>query len=74
MEREPSAGSSNIKSVGFEGEEEGSDNGLMEVEFQNGGVYRYSVPRQVFEDFKEAGFRGGHFHRCIRSQFKGTRA
>lgn len=66
MEREPSAGSSNIVSVGWE-------DGTMEVEFKGGAVYRYEVPREIFEEWRDAGFRGGHFHRNIRSLYEGVK-
>jgi hypothetical protein len=66
MEREPSAGSSNIASVGYE-------DGVMEVEFKGGKVYRYTVPREVFEDFRSAGFRGGWFHANVRRLYEGTK-
>ena len=66
MEREPSAGSSNIASVGWE-------DGVMEVEFRNGSVYHYECPREIFEEWQDTGFRGGHFHRNIRSLYEGVR-
>jgi hypothetical protein len=65
MEREPST-SSNIKSVGYE-------DGVMEVEFKGGSVYRYHVPKEVYEAFKASGFRGGHFHKNIKSLYEGTK-
>lgn len=68
MEREASAGSSNIASVGYDDEQ-----GIMEVEFRNGGVYQYTCPREVFEDWKSGGFRGKHFHANIRGQFEGQK-
>ena len=64
MEREPSS-SSNIASVGYD-----DATGTMEVEFRNGGVYQYVCPRQVFEDFKAGGFRGGYFHTSVRGKFE----
>lgn len=68
MERLPSE-SSNIRSVGYdEGEKR------LEVEFQDGAVYSYAdVPREVYEGFKESGFRGGHFHRKVRGLFETTK-
>lgn len=68
MEREPSTGSSNIASVGYD-----DAAGEMEVEFRGGSVYRYTCPRQVFEDWRDAGFRGGHFHREVRSLYEGVK-
>lgn len=66
MKFEPSHGSSNIVGVGWE-------DGVMGVKFMNGGTYWYTVSKEVFENFKAAGFRGGYFHRNIRSVFTGTR-
>lgn len=68
MEREPSAGSSNIASVGYD-----DAAGQMEVEFRNGGVYRYTCPREVFEEWRSGGFRGKHFHVNIRGLYEGVR-
>lgn len=68
MEREPSAGSSNIESVGYDDKQ-----GIMEVEFKGGAIYHYHCPREVFEDWKSGGFRGKHFHSSIRGLFEGTK-
>ncbi len=68
MEREPSAGSSNIASVGYD-----DATGIMEVEFKGGSIYHYTCDRQVFEDWKSGGFRGKHFHSNIRGQFEGVK-
>lgn len=66
MEREASAGSSNIVSVGWE-------DGVMEVEFRGGSLYRYECPREIFEEWQTAGFRGKHFHAHIRRVFEGVK-
>lgn len=68
MEREPSSGSSNIESVGYD-----DDKGVMEVEFKGGSIYHYTVERQVFEDWQSGGFRGKYFHTHIRRLYEGTK-
>jgi hypothetical protein len=53
--------SSNINSVGFE-------NGILEVEFVSGSVYRYfDVPQEVFESLVNAPSVGKFFNENIRS-------
>lgn len=65
MKREPSE-SSNIASVGYD-----RDTKTLEVEFRSGKVYRYAdVPHAVFEEFRVGGYRGGHFHKNIRSLYE----
>ena len=68
MEREPSAGSSNIVSVGYDDEKV-----VMEVEFKGGSVYHYTVAKQLFEDWKDVGFRGKFFHAHVRRLHEGRR-
>ena len=68
MNREPSSGSSNIESVGYD-----DAAGEMEVEFRGGSIYRYTCSREVFEEWRDVGFRGGHFHRHVRSLFEGVK-
>ena len=68
MERELSEGSSNIASVGYD-----DDAGEMEVEFRGGSVYRYTCSREIFEEWKDAGFRGQHFHRHVKLLFEGVK-
>jgi hypothetical protein len=59
MENE-SAHSSNLKSVGYE-------NGILEVEFHNGGIYQYhGVPESVFHELMNAPSRGSYFHWNVR--------
>jgi hypothetical protein len=53
--------SSTINSVGFE-------NGILEVEFVSGSVYRYfDVPQEVFESLVNAPSVGEFFNENIRS-------
>jgi hypothetical protein len=55
--------SSNIASVGWE-------NGTLEVEFHDGGVYQYSgVPEAVYRAFLNAHSKGSYFHDNIRDRY-----
>lgn len=54
--------SSNLRSVGFD-----SDTQVLEVEFHNGSVYRYSrVPANVYYGLLNAHSKGTYFDRVIR--------
>lgn len=60
--------SSNVAAVSYE--EEGS---FMDVEFHNGGLYRYhGVPRREFEDLVRAPSVGSHLHARIKPNFRYT--
>lgn len=62
MSRKPVT-SSNIRSIGFE-------NGVMEIEFANGGrVYRYTGPRvqEHYEALMKAPSVGKHFLAHVRN-------
>jgi hypothetical protein len=66
MERTP-VQSSNIASVGHEGD-------TLEIEFRNGGVFRYpGVVEEVFKGMLAAPSIGKHFHSHIRPKFKGVK-
>lgn len=55
--------SSNLASVGWE-------NGVLEVEFHDGGVYQYSnVPEHVYKGLMNAHSKGGYFHDYIRDVY-----
>ncbi len=55
--------SSNVKAISFH-------EGTLEVEFKNGGVYRYQdVPGEVFERMKSATSVGRFFNSEIRGQY-----
>jgi hypothetical protein len=57
--------SSSIRSVGYDGESE-----ELEIEFQSGGIYRYSdVPRDTYEGLLGARSHGSYFHENIRGQY-----
>jgi hypothetical protein len=54
--------SSHLYSVGYE-------NGVLEIKFQDGGVYRYyNVPYHVYEELMDADSKGNFFHYNIRTQ------
>jgi hypothetical protein len=66
MHRVP-VGSSSIDSVGYEDE-------VLEVRFNNGGVYRYfGVPPEVCFDLLKADSVGGYFNRRIRGSYPAKR-
>ncbi|HYH79977.1 MAG TPA: KTSC domain-containing protein [Longimicrobium sp.] len=61
MHREP-VDSSSLNSVGYD-----AGKRLLEVEFRNGGVYRYlDVPPDEFEALKDADSVGRHLNREIK--------
>lgn len=69
MERQP-VESSNLKSVGYD---EGSQ--VLEIEFRNGRVYRYTgVPRSVYQDLMRAPSLGRYFIANIRDDYGYERA
>ena len=56
--------SSNIRSVGW------IKTKIMEVEFNNGGVYRYyNVPQEVYQALISASSVGGYLHRHIKPNY-----
>jgi len=55
--------SSNIASIGWE-------NGTLEVEFHDGGVYQYfGVPESVYRAFLNAYSKGVYFHDNIKDRY-----
>ena len=55
--------SSNIEAIGYE-------NGVIEVHFHSGGVYRFlHVPKDVFDAFLEAPSKGHFFHQYVKSHY-----
>lgn len=55
--------SSNIASIGWE-------NGTLEVEFHDSGVYQYSgVPEAVYHAFLNAYSKGGYFHDHVKDRY-----
>ena len=59
--------SSNVASLGY-------DNGIMEVEFSNGNLYRYAgVSQADFDSLMNADSIGKAFHSTIRGKYQGTK-
>lgn len=64
MERE-SVNSSNLKSVGYDAAQQ-----VLEIEFHEGGVYRYSgVPEEVYRALLEADSKGSYFVASIKEAY-----
>ena len=58
--------STNILSVGYEAE-----SAILEIEFRNGGLYKYlNVPQTVYDEFMAAPSHGSYFHRHIKNRYK----
>lgn len=61
MERNP-VQSSNLSSVGYD-----ANNMIIEIEFNNGGVYQYfGVPEHIFNELMSAGSKGVYFDQNIK--------
>ena len=57
--------SSSLASVGYE-----AGARMLELEFKNGGIYRYrDVPREIFEGLMAATSKGHYFLERIRGKF-----
>ncbi len=57
-----SVDSSNITSVVYD-----SDHMILEIEFSNGRIYRYTkVPQKVYDGFLDASSKGTYFHKYIK--------
>ncbi|NND23547.1 MAG: KTSC domain-containing protein [Acidimicrobiia bacterium] len=64
MERE-SVSSSNIASIGYD-----SENEILEVAFNHGGIYQYSaVPSNVYKELMSAPSHGVYFSANIRNVY-----
>lgn len=61
IKRKPAVGSNNIKSYGHE-------NGVLEIEFMNGSVYRYTGPdvRKHYEAFDKSNSKGAYVAAYLR--------
>lgn len=54
--------SSNLASVGYD-----SSISMLEIEFNNGGIYQYyGVPQEIYEGLMNAGSKGTYFHQNIK--------
>lgn len=61
--------SSSLRSIGYE-----RATATLEVEFTNGGVYRYAdVPAELWSAFRQAGSKGKFFQDNVRDRFATTR-
>ena len=61
--------SRSLRSVRFD-----ADHGTLEIEFQNGGIYRYAgVPADLYEQLMHAPSKGQFFQTHIREKFSYTR-
>lgn len=57
--------SSNLKSVGYD-----STTDILEIEFKNGGIYRYSgIPARVYDELMSSSSHGRYFHKNIREKY-----
>lgn len=66
--------SSNLAAIGWEPDAEGSENGILEVEFQSGPVYQYAdVPRYLYESLLHANSVGRAFNQMIVRDYEGQR-
>ncbi len=62
--------SSNLRSVGYDEAE-----GILEIEFQDGRVYRYyEVPKEVYEDLLSAPSLGRFFLANVKDVYRYARA
>lgn len=69
MEHYTDFSSSNVARISYD-----SSSSTLEVEFLNGSVYQYySVPQNVWEDFKSAGSKGQYIHQYLKGQYRYAR-
>ncbi|MET0967427.1 MAG: KTSC domain-containing protein [Nakamurella sp.] len=58
--------STSLASVGFD-----PATNQLEIEFRDGGVYRYAVPRRIHQELMSADSLGAFFARRIRHHYPG---
>ena len=58
--------STSLESVGFD-----PATNQLEIEFRDGGVYRYAVPRRIHQELMAADSLGAYFARRIRHHYPG---
>jgi len=64
MNRQPVV-SSNLASVGYD-----PATSMLEIEFNNGGIYQYSnVPESVYSGLMRASSKGTYFHDYIKERY-----
>ena len=65
MKREP-VESSSLASVGYD-----TDNKILEIEFNHGGVYQYfDVPQDVYDELMSADSHGKYFVHNIKDEYE----
>lgn len=58
--------SSNLHSVGYD-----PDSMVLEIKFQNSGIYQYSeVPEERFSGLMHAGSKGSYFDSYIKNRYR----
>jgi len=58
--------STSLESVGFD-----PATNELEIEFRDGGIYRYAVPRRIHQELMSADSLGAFFARRIRHHYPG---
>jgi hypothetical protein len=57
--------SSTLRSAGYD-----APSRTLEIEFQNGHVYRYfGVPRSVYDSLMAASSKGQYFNQCVKAVY-----
>lgn len=57
--------SSNIKSYGYD-----PNSQILEVEFNNGGLFHYlNIDQKAVNEFENAESKGNYLHSCIKGKF-----
>lgn len=70
MERIAVENSSNIVSAGYD-----ETDHILEIEFKDGGVYKYlDVPLEVFDSFMNSESKGKFFHQNIKNAYGNTKS
>jgi hypothetical protein len=66
MNRTELAGSSNLKSIGYD-----ESSRIVEVEFQNGRIYQYyDVPLEIYRLFWRLPDKGSYFKSVIKAGYR----
>jgi len=64
MDRKP-VKSTDLKSVGYD-----EDSRILEVEFNSGGIYKYTgVPQSIYSNLMGAASYGKYFHQFIKDRY-----
>lgn len=58
--------STNLSAVGYD-----SENKILTIEFNDGGLYEYyDVPQNIYDELMSASSKGSFFHRFIRDAYR----